>query len=248
MTRGINLAVTTPITVSNVAAEEIVHRLDRTRYLRPRTGAAAWESDQVFRSANIELVTPGRRHPYFAYGSNLCVRQMALRCPDASGPRRAVLADHDWLINQRGVATVEPFDGTQVHGVVWQLSDHDLATLDSAEGVPERYRRNRLTVHTRRRAVGRVGLHRPPGESGSAATWLPGAHHRRGSCITGCHSAGSTSCADGILPVGLAHDHGQQRLHHSPFPICSPRPGWSRSAGCGRVSVSWQFMAAAWKK
>ncbi|MCV7377933.1 replication protein [Mycobacterium alsense] len=91
---------------------------------------------------------PTRRHPYFAYGSNLCVRQMALRCPDAADPRPAVLADHDWLINQRGVATVEPFGGNQVHGVLWQISDHDLATLDSAEGVPVRYRRDRLTVHT----------------------------------------------------------------------------------------------------
>ena len=102
----------------------------------------------MFRSANIDRVTQRRGHSYFAYGSNLCVRQMALRCPDAFDPQRAVLADHDWLINQRGVATVEPFDGTQVHGVVWQLSDHDLAALDSAEGVPERYRRNRLTVQT----------------------------------------------------------------------------------------------------
>jgi phage replication-related protein YjqB (UPF0714/DUF867 family) len=85
---------------------------------------------------------------YFAYGSNLCVAQMARRCPDATNPRPAMLADHDWLINQRGVATVEPFAGTQVHGVVWQLSDRDLATLDSAEGVPVRYRRDRLTVHT----------------------------------------------------------------------------------------------------
>ncbi|OBJ05253.1 replication protein [Mycobacterium alsense] len=91
---------------------------------------------------------PTRRHPYFAYGSNLCVRQMALRCPDAADPRPAVLADHDWLINQRGVATVEPFGGNQVHGVLWQISDDDLATLDSAEGVPVRYRRDRLTVHT----------------------------------------------------------------------------------------------------
>src|ERR1700729_1676626 len=91
---------------------------------------------------------PGGRHPYFAYGSNLCARQMALRCPDASNPRRAVLADHDWLINQRGVATVEPFDGVEVHGAVWQLTDHDLATLDSAEGVPSRYRRDQRTVHT----------------------------------------------------------------------------------------------------
>src|SRR3984885_14145316 len=91
---------------------------------------------------------PARRHPYFAYGSNLCVRQMALRCPDAADPLPAVLSDHDWLINGPGVPAVEPFAGNQVHGVLWQLSDHDLATLDSAEGVPVRYRRDRLTVHT----------------------------------------------------------------------------------------------------
>ncbi|MGB8502843.1 poly-gamma-glutamate hydrolase family protein [Mycobacterium sp.] len=87
-------------------------------------------------------------HSYFAYGSNLCVAQMARRCPDATNPRPATLADHDWLINQRGVATVEPLDGTHVHGVVWELSDRDLATLDSAEGAPVRYHRDRLTVHT----------------------------------------------------------------------------------------------------
>ncbi|MGV0873706.1 poly-gamma-glutamate hydrolase family protein [Mycolicibacterium sp. XJ879] len=87
-------------------------------------------------------------HTYFAYGSNLCVQQMALRCPGAVDPRPALLADHDWLINERGVATVEPFDGSAVHGVLWRLTDHDLATLDSAEGVPVRYRRDRLTVHT----------------------------------------------------------------------------------------------------
>jgi len=88
------------------------------------------------------------RHPYFAYGSNLCVQQMARRCPEAADPRPATLADHDWLINSRGVATVEPFAGSTVHGVLWWLSDHDLAVLDSAEGVPVRYRRDWLTVHT----------------------------------------------------------------------------------------------------
>ncbi|SRX93825.1 hypothetical protein MSP7336_02069 [Mycobacterium shimoidei] len=91
---------------------------------------------------------PHRRHAYFAYGSNLCVEQMARRCPDAAEPLPAVLGNHDWLINQRGVATVEPFTGTEVHGVLWRLSDHDLATLDSAEGVPHRYRRDQLIVHT----------------------------------------------------------------------------------------------------
>src|SRR5271165_370992 len=91
---------------------------------------------------------PARRHAYFAYGSNLCVTQMAQRCPRATNPRPALLAHHDWLINQRGVATIEPFAGTHVHGVLWQVTDHDLATLDSAEGVPVRYRRDRLSVHT----------------------------------------------------------------------------------------------------
>ncbi|WP_407666304.1 poly-gamma-glutamate hydrolase family protein [Mycobacterium pinniadriaticum] len=88
------------------------------------------------------------RHPYFAYGSNLCAQQMARRCPEAADPRPATLTDHDWLINERGVATVERFAGSTVHGVLWWLTDHDLATLDSAEGVPVRYRRDWLTVHT----------------------------------------------------------------------------------------------------
>ena len=88
------------------------------------------------------------RHLYFAYGSNLCATQMARRCPDARDPRLASLAGHDWLINQRGVATIEPFAGSEVHGVLWRVSDPDLAALDSAEGVPVRYRRDRLTVHT----------------------------------------------------------------------------------------------------
>src|ERR1700730_2075675 len=54
------------------------------------------------------------RHSCFAYGSNLCVRQMAQRCPGAVNPRPAMLGDHDWLINERGVAPVE----------AWVFIDH----------------------------------------------------------------------------------------------------------------------------
>jgi gamma-glutamylcyclotransferase (GGCT)/AIG2-like uncharacterized protein YtfP len=89
------------------------------------------------------------RHLYFAYGSNLCVEQMSRRCPGAADPRPAQLDGHDWLINERGVATIAPFASGIVHGVLWSVTDHDLATLDSAEGTPVRYRRDRLTVHTR---------------------------------------------------------------------------------------------------
>ncbi|QLL06660.1 gamma-glutamylcyclotransferase [Mycobacterium vicinigordonae] len=96
---------------------------------------------------------PARRHSYFAYGSNLCVRQMAARCPEAYDPRPATLDGHDWLINERGVATVAPSAGGEVHGVLWRLSDDDLARLDSAEGVPVRYRRDELTVRLDRGAA-----------------------------------------------------------------------------------------------
>ena len=85
---------------------------------------------------------------YFAYGSNMCARQMAHRCPGSRAARPAVLGDYDWLINQRGVATVAPVHGRRVHGVLWKVSEADLTALDRIEGVPDRYRRGRLTVTT----------------------------------------------------------------------------------------------------
>lgn len=87
-------------------------------------------------------------HTYFAYGSNLCAEQMVRRCPGARDPRPAVLADHAWLINERGVATIEPLTGATVHGVLWRITDADLAVLDRAEGVPDRYSRQELEVRT----------------------------------------------------------------------------------------------------
>lgn len=71
---------------------------------------------------------------------------MAERCPGAANPRPAVLAGHAWLINERGVATIEAIAGHVVHGVVWELDEDDLAALDGFEGVPDRYRRELLVV------------------------------------------------------------------------------------------------------
>ncbi len=122
---------------------------------------------------------PAGGHSYFAYGSNLCVRQMAQRCPDATDPRPAVLTDHDWLINQRGVATVEPFAGNQVHGVLWQLSDHDLADAGQRRGRSGALPARPADRAHRQRAVTGLGLHRPPGDPGSAPARLPVADHRR---------------------------------------------------------------------
>ena len=76
---------------------------------------------------------------YFAYGSNLDPEQMRRRCPGhhvvglaelrdfrLSGP----LTSHDW---GGGVASVSVAHGDQVWGVVHELTEDDLASLDRYE-------------------------------------------------------------------------------------------------------------------
>ena len=72
---------------------------------------------------------------YFAYGSNMDVNQMAVRCPDAVVLSLASLAAHSFLINTRGVATVIPTPNQVVRGVLWETSPTDEASLDRYEGV-----------------------------------------------------------------------------------------------------------------
>ena len=72
---------------------------------------------------------------YFAYGSNMDVRQMAFRCPDAVILGSASLAAHAFLINTRGFATVIPAANQVVHGVLWEISPTDDESLDRYEGV-----------------------------------------------------------------------------------------------------------------
>lgn len=72
---------------------------------------------------------------YFAYGSNMDVHQMAMRCPDAVVVGTACLRGHRFLINTHGVATVVPSKREAVHGVLWEISKADEASLDHYEGV-----------------------------------------------------------------------------------------------------------------
>ena len=77
---------------------------------------------------------------YFAYGSNLDVDQMRARCPDHAVVGLAVLSNHRigfplfsnaWA---SGVAGLIPSHGEKVWGVVYELSESDLAALDGHEG------------------------------------------------------------------------------------------------------------------
>ena len=83
---------------------------------------------------------------YFAFGSNLWLRQMAERCPDSRYVGRAVLKNFQWQINQRGTANIMPCQGGHVEGLCYLLSANDEARLDRSEGVPTAYEKARVAV------------------------------------------------------------------------------------------------------
>lgn len=82
----------------------------------------------------------------FAYGSNMDFDQMRERCPSAQFICVAVLKDHRLAFTRRstrrncGVSDVVPTPDSVVWGVVYEITEYDLAVLDVKEG----YRPTRL--------------------------------------------------------------------------------------------------------
>jgi gamma-glutamylcyclotransferase (GGCT)/AIG2-like uncharacterized protein YtfP len=72
---------------------------------------------------------------YFAYGSNIHLKQMKRRCPNSKYIGRARLADYRWHINERGYANVAEAEGHWVDGLVFEIDEADEARLDINEGV-----------------------------------------------------------------------------------------------------------------
>lgn len=71
---------------------------------------------------------------YFAYGSKMDEGQMVRRCPGAEAFGTAILPDYQFIINERGVATLRPEQGSRVPGLVWKLSMEHERELDRYEG------------------------------------------------------------------------------------------------------------------
>ena len=90
---------------------------------------------------------------YFAYGSNINLRQMAVRCPDAQVVATAVLENYELLFrgNDRdyGVATIRPKEGCQVHGLLWKITPECERSLDLYEGYPRLYEKQQITLYTK---------------------------------------------------------------------------------------------------
>jgi gamma-glutamylcyclotransferase (GGCT)/AIG2-like uncharacterized protein YtfP len=86
---------------------------------------------------------------YFAYGSNMNWEQMQGRCPSSKFFSVARLPDYCFAIARHsqlrscGTANVFPEKGKEVWGIVYDVSDLDLITLD---GFEDGYRRQKIFV------------------------------------------------------------------------------------------------------
>lgn len=88
------------------------------------------------------MTTRPSRNLYFAYGSNLNIRQMRERCPDATPFAPLVLPNA--VLRFRNFADVAYYRGAECHGALWEISKRDEEALDHYEGYNERWPANSL--------------------------------------------------------------------------------------------------------
>ena len=90
-----------------------------------------------------------KRKYYLAYGSNLNIRQMRTRCPEARIIGTAEIPDYQLLFKGSGTGaylTIEPKKGAAVPVGVWSVTARDEAALDVYEGFPNFYYKKEMTV------------------------------------------------------------------------------------------------------
>ena len=86
---------------------------------------------------------------YIAYGSNLNVFQMQMRCPHASILGTAILDGWELLFKGSRTGsylTIERCEGSKVPVVIWEVTASDETALDWYEGFPAFYYKKEIKV------------------------------------------------------------------------------------------------------
>ena len=81
---------------------------------------------------------------YVAYGSNLNIDQMAIRCPNAKVYGKGRINDHKLAFRLH--ATILEAKGESVPVAVWEINETDEKNLDRYEGYPRYYRKEQIKV------------------------------------------------------------------------------------------------------
>ena len=86
---------------------------------------------------------------YIAYGSNLNVRQMLMRCPSARIIGTSEVEDYRLMFKGSmtgSYLTIEPEEGCKVPVAVWDVTAKDELALDRYEGFPSFYYKKELVL------------------------------------------------------------------------------------------------------
>ncbi len=84
------------------------------------------------------------KYLYFAYGLNTNLDSMQTRCPDAECLGPAELLNFELEFSHH--CNVRYRAGSRVPGLLWSITDQDLASLDITEGYPYYYTREGAPV------------------------------------------------------------------------------------------------------
>lgn len=93
---------------------------------------------------------------YAAYGSNMNLGQMALRCPTAKVIGKGYVEGYELLFRgswNMAVATIEKKKGSRVPIVLWEIEPSDETELDRYEGYPFLYKKEDIKVKTEKGTV-----------------------------------------------------------------------------------------------
>lgn len=86
---------------------------------------------------------------YFAYGSNMNLARMTERCGKDNfvDLGKAQLPGYSFYFYGRGHANIRPMASQTIEGVLFQIQDSCLKSLDQVEGYPNTYQRQAVKVN-----------------------------------------------------------------------------------------------------
>lgn len=100
-----------------------------------------------------------KKRYYIAYGSNLNIRQMRMRCPQSRVIGTAMIKDYELLFkgSQTGFyLTIEEKLGGRVPVAVWETTEEDEAALDRYEGFPTFYYKAEMELDIKGIKTGKI--------------------------------------------------------------------------------------------
>ena len=99
------------------------------------------------------------RKNYIAYGSNLNIDQMLMRCPTARVLGTSEIRDYELLYKGSKTGsylTIEPKEGGRVPVAIWSVTEEDEQALDRYEGCPTFYYKTEMRLPVRSIRTGKV--------------------------------------------------------------------------------------------